>query len=109
MLQNEVEDVTDHTAPTSSVDPTTSTDDASTTTSIQPSTDGTISDYLYHSYMDEILVQSLPVSIPYTSDTLPLLGSIPISSHVLIFYDAQGSDDSFVDMILAIGTKYKGQ
>lgn len=108
MLQNELESPND----TASIVPNSSNDEesASKTTSIQPpSNDGTISEYLYHSYMDEILVHSLPVSIPYTSDTLPLLGSIPISSHALIFYDAQGSDDSFVDMILAIGTKYKGQ
>jgi hypothetical protein len=42
-------------------------------------------------------------------DTQALLNTIPVSSHALAFYDANGGDDLFLDNLILLAGKYKGR
>jgi hypothetical protein len=69
---------------------------------------------LFNGITDEAIIQellhySLPVVIPLTSETKPLLQALPVKSHALAFYDVAGSDEVFLDTILTVAPQFKGR
>lgn len=58
---------------------------------------------------DQLLLVSLPLSLPFTLDTHALINTIPIFNHALAFYDVRGSDDTFLDMLMVLAPKFKGR
>eukprot|EP01031_Cornospumella_fuschlensis_P029652 gene29652-35794_t len=65
-----------------------------------------------------LLSATLPLSLPYSTSTLPLLQSLPVPYHALIFYDGDEDglgnsgiekDEKVVEMILSVLAEYKGR
>lgn len=56
-----------------------------------------------------LLAFSLPSSLPYTSETVPLIDAIPVHTHAIAFYDGSGSDEAFLDSVVAAASDYRGR
>lgn len=59
--------------------------------------------------LQAVLQLSLPLSLPFNAKTIPILEVLPVRAHVLVFYDASGSDDALLDAMLSIISAYKGR
>ncbi len=57
----------------------------------------------------QIIQHSLPIVIPLTFETKPLLQQLPVKSHALAFYDVSGSDELFLDTLLMVAPLFKGR
>eukprot|EP00981_Chlorochromonas_danica_P006276 scaffold1348_cov184-Ochromonas_danica.AAC.3 len=56
-----------------------------------------------------LLAFSLPSSLPYTSETTALIDAIPVPTHAIAFYDGSGSDEVFLDSVVAAASDYRGR
>lgn len=70
--------------------------------------------YLEDDMTEQILLEhlmrfTLPLSLPFSAGSLPILQSLPVAAHALAFYDATGTDDAFLDALMDVMVQYKGQ
>lgn len=57
-----------------------------------------------------LLIESLPVSIPFSPDTQPILSYLPIRSHALIFCEhVECEDDQLAQLVDRLSLGYKGK
>jgi thiol-disulfide isomerase/thioredoxin len=60
--------------------------------------------------IDFLLIESLPVSIPFNPDTQPILSYLPIKSHALIFCEqVECENDQLAQLVDRLSLGYKGK
>eukprot|EP00600_Ochromonadales_sp_CCMP1393_P007584 CAMPEP_0174973238 /NCGR_PEP_ID=MMETSP0004_2-20121128/11115_1 /TAXON_ID=420556 /ORGANISM="Ochromonas sp., Strain CCMP1393" /LENGTH=616 /DNA_ID=CAMNT_0016223633 /DNA_START=73 /DNA_END=1923 /DNA_ORIENTATION=- len=59
--------------------------------------------------MQYLLLESLPVTIPYSAETRGAIRQLPVKSHVLMFTNTHSTTDPFIEALERISLQFKGR